>query len=420
MKQAPSGRRSTALRHGRSRALALLLVAAAALGGASGQAWAADPTPEALAKTYYDAGVQAYAAGRFSVAIEAFSEAHRLADKPTLLFSLAQAERREYTVSRDTRTLRSAVAHFRRYLDEVKEGGRRADAVEALGELDAVAARVEAAAGDSASPDKAAPTSRILITTTTKGATVLLDDVEHAETPVVERILPGKHVVRVTAPGYMDEVREVVTVEGAILPLEITLREKPSFLLVRAPVGAAVTIDGRLAGVAPLAGDIEVTAGAHAVSITKSGRVPHQERVVVALGQSVPVHVSLALTTQRVTSFAVLGGGAAALLAGTGLAIAALDAEGTARHVLSLTETSNLRQLDLDRYNDAVARRDGMTRASLGLFGAGALLGIAAGALYLFDDRDPPAARAPSEARRSQVSLSFGPAGPGLGFTGTF
>jgi hypothetical protein len=141
---------------------------------------------------------------------------------------------------------------------------------------------------------------------------------------------------------------------------------------------------------------------------------------VVALGQSVPVHVSLALTTQRVTSFAVLGGGAAALLAGTALGIVALDAEGTARHVISLTETSNLRQLDLDRYNDAVARRDGMTRASLGLFGAGVLLGLAAGALYLFDDRDPPAARAPSEARRSQVSLSFGPAGPGLGFTGTF
>ncbi len=155
MRQATSGDRSRPASGDRLRAQrrgrrppggchALALLAAAVLAFASSPAWAADPTPETLAKTYYDAGVQAYAAGRFSVAMEAFSEAHRLLPKPTLLFSLAQAERREYTVSGDAETLRSAVAHFRRYLEEVKEGGRRADAVDALGELDAVTARASA------------------------------------------------------------------------------------------------------------------------------------------------------------------------------------------------------------------------------------------------------------------------------------
>ncbi len=210
-------------------------------------------------------------------------------------------------------------------------------------------------------------------------------------------------MVRVTAPGHVDEVREVVAVEGAILPLEITLREKPSFMTVQAPPGATVAIDGRFIGVAPLGGDIEVTAGPHALAVTRSGRVPHQERVVVGLGESVPVRVSLVLTRQRITSFGVLGGGAAAVLTGAGLAIAALDAEGTARHLLSVTETSNLRQAELDRYSDALGRRDAMTGASLLLFGAGAALGVVAAGLYLFDDEEPPplprsASRAPGDA----------------------
>ncbi len=404
----------------RSLSRALVLLAASALASASGLARAADPTPEVLAKTYYDAGVQAYAGGRFSVAREAFAEAYRLARKSTLLFSLAQAERREYTVSHEAKVLRSSVAHFRQYLDEVKEGGRRADAVEALGELEAVAARLDATAGDTASPARPAETSRILITTPTAGATVHVDDKEYTELPVVEQIPPGRHVVRVTAPGHLDEVREVVTVDGAILPLEVSLREKPSFLSVRAPVGAAVTVDGRLAGVAPLEGDIEVTAGAHSVTVTKAGRVPYQERVQVVPGQSVPIGVSLALTSQRITSFAVLGGGVGAVLTGAGLALGALDAESTARHALSITAQSNLRQIDLDRYNDALSRRDDMTRASLALFGVGAALGLAAGGLYLFDNRAPAPPREPVGAGRMTLSLSISPAGGGGGLVGTF
>ncbi len=400
------------------RALACLV--AALLMASSGLARAADPTPEAQAKTYYDAGVQAYSAGRFSVAVEAFSEAYRLAKKPTLLFSLAQAERREYTLSHDSALMRSAAAHFRQYLEEVKEGGRRTDAVEALGELEAVAARVDLAGGDPTSPGKAGTTSRILITTETKGATVVLDGTEHTESPIVEQVAPGKHKVRVTAPGYVDEEREVVTVQGAVLPVEITLREKPSFVSVQAPVGARVALDGRLLGEAPLAGPLEITAGGHVVTVTKRGHVPYQERFQAARGETSPVRVTLPRTPQRLVSFGVLGGGAAALLTGGGLLLGALDAESTAKRILAGGETANLQQADLDRFNTSLSRRDDLTRASFGFFGAGAALGLTAAALYLFDDPEPPGASAAREADRARVSLSIGPASAGLGITGTF
>lgn len=396
----------------------LACLAAALCLAAAPLARAADPTPEALAKTYYDAGVQAYSAGRFAVAVEAFSEAYKLAKKPTLLFSLAQAERREYTVSRDPKTLRSAVAHFRQYLEEVKEGGRRADAVEALGDLEAVTARIESGS-DAAASGKAGATSRILITTEAAGAIIWIDEVEYKESPVVEQLRAGKHVIRVTAPDHLEEVREVVTVDGAILPLAITLREKPSFLVVQAPVGATVTLDGRAVGVAPLERDVEVSAGVHAVAVTMAGRVPHYGRISAVPGQSVPVRVSLSLTPQRIASLGFLGGGAASVLAGVGLAIAALDAENTAQGVLSTTVMSNIGQSDLDRYNDALSRRDDLTKASLGFFAVGAALGVAGAGLYLFDNREATAPADPT-AKRASLSFSVSPSGAGVGLTGSF
>lgn len=364
--------------------------------------------------------MQAYSAGRFSVAVEAFSEAYRLAKKPTLLFSLAQAERREYTLSHDSALMRSAAAHFRQYLEEVKEGGRRTDAVEALGELEAVAARVDLAGGDPTSPGKAGTTSRILITTETKGATVVLDGTEHTESPIVEQVAPGKHKVRV----YGARLRGRGARGGHRSRGGVTRRDHaPREALVReraGAVGARVALDGRLLGEAPLAGPLEIMAGGHVVTVTKRGHVPYQERFQAARGETSPVRVTLPRTPQRLVSFGVLGGGAAALLTGGGLLLGALDAESTAKRILAGGETANLQQADLDRYNTSLSRRDDLTRASFG-FGAGAALGLTAAALYLFDDPEPPGASAAREADRARVSLAIGLVpSAGLGITGTF
>lgn len=52
------------------------------------------------AKTLFNAGAQAFNVGKFSAAIQAFDAAYALAPRPAILFSLAQAQRRQYFVDR--------------------------------------------------------------------------------------------------------------------------------------------------------------------------------------------------------------------------------------------------------------------------------------------------------------------------------
>src|SRR5262249_49982115 len=50
------------------------------------------------AKNYFNAGATAYAAGQFVAAAQAFDQAYKLAPRPAILFSMAQAERRQYVI----------------------------------------------------------------------------------------------------------------------------------------------------------------------------------------------------------------------------------------------------------------------------------------------------------------------------------
>src|SRR5690606_30939982 len=108
----------------------LLLVALVLL---SASAAAQDNT--ARARDLFAAGVAAYEDGQFLHAAQAFVEAHRLIQKPQLLFSAAQAFRRQFDSDGDQKSLRMAVKYYGDYLAAVKEGGRRVDAARALGEL---------------------------------------------------------------------------------------------------------------------------------------------------------------------------------------------------------------------------------------------------------------------------------------------
>lgn len=212
---------------------------------------AADAVEEA--RILFTAGAQAYAAGRYADAVDAFRAAQALTpERPTVLFSLAQAERRHFTVVRDPAVLQAAIGHFRSYLELVPEGGRRADVVAALGELEAIAASLE-----QKSAEASVSRARLLITTQTPSAVITIDGAARATVPVIEAIAPGKHTLTVSAPGFIGETREVVAVEGAILPVEINLRERPSFLAVTAPRGASIQVDGHSRGEAPLASPME-------------------------------------------------------------------------------------------------------------------------------------------------------------------
>jgi hypothetical protein len=354
------------------------------------------------ARIYFDAGAQAYAAGRYGAAIEALSAAYLSAPKPQILFSLAQAERRQFTAGRDPRHLRDAVAHFRAYLREVPEGGRRADAVEALAELEAVAAHL--ALPGEAAPTRQPPATRLMVSSSTSGASVTLDGQRFTELPVLESVKPGKHRLRISAPGYFDEERELTAVEGTLVPLEVTLRGRPSLLALSAPSGAAVTIDGRPFGEAPFAAPIDLLPGSHLVTVTRSGHEPHHAALTVARGETTTLRVLMPRTAQRNASYVVLGSGAAALVAGGVLFAGALHQQRLGQDVLDAARTGNISAARLDAYNGALVHRDQLRTGGFAALAAGGALAITGLALHVFDDPRP-------RARWSDASVAVGPRG---------
>ena len=184
-------------------------------------------------KTLFNAGASAYAAGQFNAAIQAFDESYRLSPRPGVLFSIAQAYRRQYYVDKRPEHLKSAIQYYRDYLTKVSEGGRRADAAQALSELEPLAERLGTSpAAPSASPAAPPPETRLMVSSPTRGATVSVDKGKAVEAPLITEIKPGKHALHLTAEGYFDEDREINALAGGVAALDIALRDLPQIDLL--------------------------------------------------------------------------------------------------------------------------------------------------------------------------------------------
>src|SRR5882762_3849684 len=103
-------------------------------------AWAEPASDLERAKESFKAGATAYAAGDYLAAIQALDAAYQLTPLPAIAFSLGQAERRQYFVDHAPEHLSRAVSLFRRYIELAPGGSRRADALDALSQLEPLAA----------------------------------------------------------------------------------------------------------------------------------------------------------------------------------------------------------------------------------------------------------------------------------------
>jgi hypothetical protein len=380
----------------RGAALAVAALAAAATFAAS-SARAADDDPQiAEARRFFDAGKQAYEAGQYALAATAFEEAFRLAPRPTVAFSMAQAYRRQFFVDRDAAKLKRALDLYKQYIVDVPEGGRRDDAVQYIAELEPMLVRIEdeqrqKGLGPVKSIEAAPGATQLMISSRTKGASARIDAAAAHEVPVIREVAPGNHRIRVEAPGYFTDEVDGVAVAGRLVVVEVTLREQPARLSLVAPTGAEVAIDGRPVAELPLARPLEIVAGTHLVTITQRGRYAFTRELRLARGQELTVEASLERTRQRTASWWVLGAAGAAFVAGGVEATFAFVHQGRAQDVLDRRAGRPITQAELDSYNHERDARDRDVTAAAVLFGSAALVGATGALLYFIDTPSLPA-----------------------------
>lgn len=339
------------------------------------------------AKTYFNAGAQAYAAGQFPAAVQAFEEAYRLAPREAILFSIAQAHRRQYYLDKQPERLTLAIKYYRRYVDAVAQGGRRADAAEALAELEPLAAALPSAASSAPTPtssDAKAPT-RVMVSSPTKDVVVTLDGKSAGELPLIEEVEPGRHTILVTGTGYFSEERELIAVEGGLVALDVPLREKPARVAITARDGAQVTVDGRPMGTLPLPAGLELTPGTHLLAITKSGYQPYSREIEVERGEERAVDAELSTTGQRVASYVLLAAGAGAAVAGGVFAGLAFRDQSTAEQILDAQTAGNITEKQRERYDKARESREDWKNAAGVTFGGAVVASVTGLLLYAFD-----------------------------------
>src|SRR5688572_20421007 len=102
------------------------LVGAALLLASPANAQTPAPTKEdmARAKELFDAGAREYEAGRFEGALQAFEQAFKIVPRDGIMFSMAQAHRRQYTRTNEKKHLARAAFLYKQYIEKVKSGAR--------------------------------------------------------------------------------------------------------------------------------------------------------------------------------------------------------------------------------------------------------------------------------------------------------
>jgi tetratricopeptide (TPR) repeat protein len=388
-----------------ARLLGLVVTATLSVWASSAHAQSTTDSPTERARQLYNAGAAAYGVGQYAAAVQALSEAYALEQRPTILFSLAQAERHLYTDKHDVGALRDAVGHYRRYLTLVPQGGRRVDAIEALTALDPELLRTAEASPVVGSPQKAR--TRIMVWTATKDAVITIDGAEHQESTVVDEVSPGPHVVRTKAPGYFPDQRTITGVDGNLVSAEVVLREQPARLALEAPPGTEVSLDGRPLGEAPI-GALDIPGGPHLLGLSRLGHVAELRKIVTERGHVLKITGKLPLTKQRQVAIGtVLGAGVAAVAGGAFLGVTlAKDGDAKQKHEDAVGHGFSS-PADLTAYDDALDARRTWKTATTAAFGASAGLLVIGAALYFLDHPRPDAAAPRVGTGPSGIVLKF-------------
>jgi hypothetical protein len=363
------------------------------------------------AKRYFEAGAAAYTAGDYQAAVQALEAAYRRKPMPAIAFSLAQAARRQYFVSHDPANLERAIELYRSYLNEVPTGGRRADATDALSQLEPLALARKAEVSGAERAERVEPPvqkTRLMVSCQAARARIVLDDGPSVPAPLITETAPGSHRVRTDAPGYFPAEQQVVAVLGELIPIEVTLRERPALVLVQNRDGADVYVDGVLSSTAAANGSLTLRAGRHRIAFAKKGHRLQTVSLDLVAGETRKVTPDLQFTGQRIAAITMFAVSGAALAVGGVFTGLALHHESTAHDIEQKHATTPITPAERDEYAEAVSARDSSRVAAISAFAVGVSSALSGFLLYQLDDPDPH-----EEVPHASAALSVLP-GPGV------
>jgi PEGA domain len=382
------------------------------------------------AKASFKAGATAYAAGEYLAAIQALDAAYALTPIPAIAFSLAQAERRQYFAAHQREHLDRAVMLFRRYVEQVPSGGRRADALDALSQLEPLAAASPAGATTvKATEIDAVRRTRLMVTSEAPGANISIDDDAPAPSPLIREVSPGKHRVEVSAEGFYPERRELTAIAGELIPEVVVLRERPATLTIAAPAGAEIYVNGAFASHGGPQVVLELPSGTNRLAIAESGHRADYRTLELERGKTHAVRVELETTTQRKAANVLFITGAGALAAGAAFGALALGAESGARDFLARKEQGNVSAEALAEYDDDLAARERFRIATAISLASSAGLFVTGFFLYQLDRPNWEAIHRPlgepgragrNESAQVRFAPAFAPNHFGARLVGTF
>jgi hypothetical protein len=356
-------------------------------------------------------------------AAPSFDQAYELAPRPQLLFSLAQAERKEFFASNEPSYLRRALQHYKAYLEQVPTGGRHAEATEAKANLEQRLARLDPAqaAGAAGPAELEKRRARVTVYSATEGALVSIDGAPPQDLPYFGDLPPGKHRVRVFAEGYFDGEREVSGDKPIDQPVDLPLKERPSLVTVVVGATADIYVDGRIVATAPVLQPIEIPPGVHILSVSANGKKSLSVEVVLPRGKPYRFEPKLETSGQRLVALSMLGVGTVGIVTGAVFGVLALGQEGRAKGILDDRASGNIGTSDLESYNRSIDRRDSFRTASIVGLSAGGAVAAGGALLYFFNQPAvsalPPRSVEPTPAPKSNQprDLTASPLlGPGI------
>jgi hypothetical protein len=388
----------------------------------------------ARAKPIFDAGGRAYDAGDYVTAIQAFEQAYSIAQRDGIVFSIAQAHRQQFVLTGEQEHLSKAITNYRQFLASGKAGPRTAEATKALRDLEAIAAtRAQSGAMPVAPIAPVTQKTMLAIDSPTPGAMISIDGSEPAPPQVNAEVASGPHVVKLTAPGFVDKEVTVRAVAGEFTPETFELDEKPARLQVEVSPGAEISIDGRFQGKAPLAKALDVAPGRRFVSVTLTGHQSKGEVVDLERGEDRKLAMKLPSTGQRDAAFVFLIASGVTLV-GTGvLAGIAIVDDNKANDILKQYNAGSITAAQRQTYEDARGDRDSYRAAAVSAGAVTGVLGLVGVGLFVFDRATPvqsppdmgPGAPKPEKPKAGphlemRVTPAFGPGFGGIGASGRF